>query len=241
MHTKADGSPDYEKIAERLHPLVGRIDTQVIITQGFICKDSDGEVSNLQRGGSDFTATIIGSVVKADEIQIWTDIDGIHNNDPRYVEGTMPIRHLSHSQASALAYFGAKILHPLCIEPAKQAKVPVRLLNTLDSSAPGSLIDSEQATGRLIAVSAREGKAKSCDKQCTITFADSQDTYTFPHSTAIPTELAAICVVGEISEIEIAESLQKAGISPFHINTEDGHTVAIINGNEKISALQALG
>jgi len=241
MRTKSDGSPDYEEISSRLTPLYDRIDSQVIITQGFICRDSEGEVSNLERGGSDFTATIIGSVLKADEIQIWTDIDGIHNNDPRYVDGTTPIRHLSHSQASALAFFGAKILHPLCIEPAKNANVPVRLLNTLDPSAPGSLIDSETAKGTLLAVSARDGRAISCGNTCTISFAGSNDSYSFVHTGAVPGDVAVICVVGAISRHEVEEMLQKDNVEPVCILSEEENKLVIIKSKDKIPALKAIG
>lgn len=241
MRTKANGSPDYEAIGKRLTPLYNRIDAHIIITQGFICRDSYGETSNLQRGGSDFTATIIGSVLKADEIQIWTDIDGIHNNDPRYVDNTTPIRHLSHSQASALAFFGAKILHPLCIEPAKNANVPVRLLYTLDPSAPGSLIDSETAKGKLLAVSAREGQAISSDNKCTVSFTDSQDSYSFIHTEPVSGDVAVICVVGGISLPEVGEMLRKNNVEPIFALSEAENKIVIIKSKDKISALKAIG
>ena len=129
---------------------------QIYITQGFICRNAQGDIDNLQRGGSDYTASILGAAIKADEIQIWTDIDGMHNNDPRVVDKTQPVRHLHFEEAAELAYFGAKILHPTCIQPAKAANIPVRLLNTMEPSAPGTLIDNRNEPGRIAAVAAKD-------------------------------------------------------------------------------------
>ena len=124
-----------EKLAAQLeiHP-----DAEIYITQGFICRNAYGEIDNLQRGGSDYTASLIGAAVNASEIQIWTDIDGMHDNDPRIVDKTSPVRHLHFEEAAELAYFGAKILHPTCVQPAKYANIPVRLLNTMEPTAPGT-------------------------------------------------------------------------------------------------------
>ena len=127
------------------------------ITQGYICRNFYGEIDNLQRGGSDYTASLIGAAVKAEEIQIWTDIDGMHNNDPRIVDGTQPVPFLSFEEAAELAYFGAKILHPTCILPAKLNNIPVRLLNTMDPSAPGTLISIKSSKKDIQAVAAKEG------------------------------------------------------------------------------------
>ncbi len=132
-------------------------DADYYITQGYICRNANGEVDNLQRGGSDYTASLIGAAIEAEEIQIWTDIDGFHNNDPRYVENTQKIDQLSFYEAAELAYFGAKILHPQTIYPARVQNIPVRLKNTLNPSDPGTLITSE-TTGRGIkAVAAKDG------------------------------------------------------------------------------------
>lgn len=120
--------------------------TTIYITQGFICRNAFDEIDNLQRGGSDYTASLLGAAVSADEVQIWTDIDGLHNNDPRVVENTEPIAELSFEEAAELAYFGAKILHPHSIYPAMKADVPVRILSTLDSDSPGTLIRREVKT-----------------------------------------------------------------------------------------------
>ncbi len=141
MRIDADGEPELDLIERNLRELLNdQNDKQLIITQGFICRNPRGEVDNLKRGGSDYTASLIGGAIRADEIQIWTDIDGMHNNDPRIVKKTVPIRELTFDEAAELAYFGAKILHPSTITPAKMRGVPVRLKNTMDPDAPGTLI-----------------------------------------------------------------------------------------------------
>ena len=157
MRTDKNGEPDLKyiknKLADQLemHP-----DADLYITQGYICRNAYGEVDNLQRGGSDYSASLIGAAVNASEIQIWTDIDGIHNNDPRIVEKTSPVRQLHFEEAAELAYFGAKILHPTCIQPAKFANIPVRLLNTMEPSAPGTLISNDTELGKIKAVAAKD-------------------------------------------------------------------------------------
>ncbi len=129
---------------------------QVYITQGFVCRNAYGEIDNLQRGGSDYTASIIGAAIDAEEIQIWTDIDGMHNNDPRVVNKTQPVHQLQFEEAAELAYFGAKILHPTCIQPAKYAGIPVRLLNTMDPDAEGTTISNQTEYGKIKAVAAKD-------------------------------------------------------------------------------------
>jgi aspartate kinase len=158
MRLKANEEPDMEYLAANLSPLIeSRTDGKIYIAQGFICMNSDNRISNLQRGGSDYTATLIGAALQAEEIQIWTDIDGMHNNDPRIVEGTRPVRHLQFEESAELAYFGAKILHPTCILPAKLAGVPVRLLNTMDPKAEGTLIDNNLTEpGTIKAIAAKD-------------------------------------------------------------------------------------
>ncbi len=126
------------------------------ITQGFICRNQDGEIDNLQRGGSDYTASLLGALLNADEIEIWTDIDGMHNNDPRFVEDTRPVHNLHFEEAAELAYFGAKILHPTCILPAREHNVPVRLLNTMDPTAEGTLIENNLERNSIKAVAAKD-------------------------------------------------------------------------------------
>ena len=157
MRTDKNAEPDLPYIKERLaQQLEVNPDAEIYITQGFICRNAYGEVDNLQRGGSDYSASLIGAAVKADEIQIWTDIDGMHNNDPRIVDKTSPVRHLHFEEAAELAYFGAKILHPTCIQPAKYANIPVRLLNTMDPKAEGTMISNETEKGKIKAVAAKE-------------------------------------------------------------------------------------
>jgi len=157
MKTDADAEPDMNYIAQNAAKVISAVPgMQIYITQGFICRNANGDIDNLQRGGSDYTASILGAAIKADEIQIWTDIDGMHNNDPRVVDHTQPVRHLHFEEAAELAYFGAKILHPTCIQPAKAANIPVRLLNTMEPSAPGTLIDNRNEPGRIAAVAAKD-------------------------------------------------------------------------------------
>ena len=158
MRLNADGEPDLFETERLLRGQLTQLGTHTyIITQGFICRNATGQIDNLQRGGSDYTASIVGALLDAQEIQIWTDIDGMHNNDPRFVEGTQPVRNLSFDEAAELAYFGAKILHPTCILPAKMHNVPVRLLNTMDPVAQGTYISNQTASGTIKAVAAKDG------------------------------------------------------------------------------------
>ncbi len=151
------GEPDTRHIRSNLSKLLKQHhDADLFVTQGFICMNSAGEVDNLQRGGSDYTASLIGAAVGASEIQIWTDIDGMHNNDPRIVEGTRAVRHLHFEEAAELGYFGAKILHPTCIQPAKFSNIPVRLLNTMQPQAQGTLINNVPEPGTIKAVAAKD-------------------------------------------------------------------------------------
>ena len=157
MRTDKNAEPDPVYIKEKLQAQLELYpDVDIYITQGFICRNAYGEIDNLQRGGSDYTASLIGAAVNASEIQIWTDIDGMHNNDPRIVDKTAPVRQLHFEEAAELAYFGAKILHPTCIQPAKYANIPVRLLNTMDPTAPGTLISNDTEKGKIKAVAAKD-------------------------------------------------------------------------------------
>ncbi len=157
MRTDKNGEPDLQYISEKIkNQLENNPDKDIYITQGFICRNAYGEVDNLQRGGSDYSASLIGAAVNASEIQIWTDIDGMHNNDPRYVDNTSPISNLHFEEAAELAYFGAKILHPTCIQPAKYAGIPVKLLNTMDPTAPGTVISNETEYRKIKAVAAKD-------------------------------------------------------------------------------------
>lgn len=157
MRTDKNAEPDPQYIKEKLAAIMEQNQGyQIYITQGFICRNAYGEVDNLQRGGSDYTASLIGAALTADEIQIWTDIDGMHNNDPRVVEHTEAVRQLNFEEAAELAYFGAKILHPTCVQPAKYAGIPVRLKNTMDPKADGTIIDNVIVRGKIKAVAAKD-------------------------------------------------------------------------------------
>lgn len=161
-------APDFMAIDEVKEPLIPQMRSRVMekirssskrlyITQGFICLNEKGEIDNLKRGGSDYSATLIGAAISAEEVQIWTDIDGMHNNDPRVVENTYPIAELSFDEASELAYFGAKILHPSSIWPVQKFNVPVRLLNTMQPEARGTYISAKTGEEEVKALAAKDG------------------------------------------------------------------------------------
>ncbi len=157
MRTNKNSEPDLPYIKEHLHEIMERnAGYQIYITQGFICRNAYGEVDNLLRGGSDYTASLIGAALPADEIQIWTDIDGMHNNDPRFVDHTTAVHQLNFEEAAELAYFGAKILHPTCVQPAKYAGIPVRLKNTMEPDAEGTIINNDLGRGTIKAVAAKD-------------------------------------------------------------------------------------
>ncbi len=157
MRIDKDGEPDMYYITENLkRELEKHSSSNLIITQGFICRNAYGEIDNLKRGGSDYSATIIGAAIKASEVQIWTDINGIHNNDPRYVDTTNVIRRLSFDEAAELAYFGAKILHPTSVIPARDNRIPVLLKNTMDPKDPGTIITNETDQSGYKAVAAKD-------------------------------------------------------------------------------------
>lgn len=150
--------PELSKISDKLAKVLNDSKkVQIYVTQGYICMNPNGEVDNLKRGGSDYTASLLGAASDADEIQIWTDIDGMHNNDPRVVDKTAPIANLTFDEAAELAYFGAKILHPATIIPAQKANKPVRLLNTMEPEAAGTTISGEvKELGKIKAVAAKD-------------------------------------------------------------------------------------
>ena len=157
MRTDKNSEPDMPYIKENLTKVMkANQGYQIYITQGFVCRNAYDEVDNLQRGGSDYTASLIGAALMSDEIQIWTDIDGMHNNDPRIVEKTDAVHQLNFEEAAELAYFGAKILHPTCVQPAKYAGVPVRIKNTMDPDAEGTVVDNVLVRGKIKAVAAKD-------------------------------------------------------------------------------------
>lgn len=158
MRIDANDEPDLKSIKSSLSALLKKhSDKKIFVTQGYICKNIRGEVDNLKRGGSDYTASLIAAAIEASVCEIWTDIDGMHNNDPRIVNHTEPIEALSFDEAAELAYFGAKILHPTCIWPAQKSHVPVKLLNTMQPDAKGTTIQDKVETKGAKAVAAKDG------------------------------------------------------------------------------------
>lgn len=158
MRTNEEGEPDIDFTSKRLNALLeDHHGIKLFITQGYICKNHKGEIDNLQRGGSDYTASLIGAALRAEEVQIWTDIDGMHNNDPRVVDKTFPIAELSFDEAAELAYFGAKILHPASIWPAQKFGIPVKLLNTMAPKAKGTIISKHSNSDDVKALAAKDG------------------------------------------------------------------------------------
>jgi aspartate kinase len=158
MAIDEDKEPDINHIKTHLQSILDeKFQFEIFITQGYICRNHEGEIENLKRGGSDYTATLLGAALTAEEVQIWTDIDGMHNNDPRVVDKTYPISELSFNEASELAYFGAKILHPSSIWPAQKYKVPVRLKNTMNSKAQGTYISDKEEVKKVKAIAAKDG------------------------------------------------------------------------------------
>lgn len=158
MITNKYGEPNQELIRQQLLALLRKYpDQRLFLTEGYICRNAYLEIDNLKRGGSDYTASLVGAAIDAKEIQIWTDIDGMHNNDPRVVDKTDPVHILHFDEAAELAYFGAKILHPTCIHPAKMANIPVRLLNSMEPDAEGTLISNRMIEGKIKAVAAKDG------------------------------------------------------------------------------------
>ncbi|HIC30674.1 MAG TPA: aspartate kinase [Flavobacteriaceae bacterium] len=157
MRIDKTNEPDNFYIQQNLSRVLSENPANIYITQGFICRDAEGNIANLQRGGSDYTATIIGAVLKAEEVQIWTDIDGFHNNDPRFVENTKAISNLSFDESAELAYFGAKILHPQTVMPVSAFDIPVRLKNTMSPNAHGTLITNQVHGEGIKAIAAKDG------------------------------------------------------------------------------------
>jgi aspartate kinase len=158
MQIDEEDEPQLELIRAKLMELLAKHPSiKLFITQGYICRNAKGEVDNLKRGGSDYTASLVSAAINATVCEIWTDIDGMHNNDPRIVKKTIPIEVLSFDEAAELAYFGAKILHPTCIWPTQQQNVPVRLLNTMAPKAPGTVIQKTASTSGVKAIAAKDG------------------------------------------------------------------------------------
>ena len=159
MLIDAENEPNIDFIKENAGVQLEKYPAEnLFITQGYICRNANGEIDNLRRGGSDYTASLLGAALQVEEVQIWTDIDGFHNNDPRYVPNTKPIPHLSFDEAAELSYFGAKILHPQSVFPARKYNVPVRLLDTMNLNALGTLISGDTTNqNQIVAIAAKDG------------------------------------------------------------------------------------
>ena len=221
MRTDKNSEPDPTYIKEKLSAIMEKNEGyQVYVTQGFICRNAYGEIDNLQRGGSDYTASLTGAALNAEEIQIWTDIDGMHNNDPRVVEKTQPVHQLHFEEAAELAYFGAKILHPTCIQPAKYAGIPGRLLNTMEPEAEGTTISNATEYGKIKAVAAKDNiiviKIKSSRMLLATGFLrkvfEIFESYQTPIDMVCTSEVGVSMSIDNISHLgEIVDELKKYG------------------------------
>lgn len=207
----------------------------LFITQGYICRNAFGEIDNLKRGGSDFTATLIGAALRSEEVQIWTDIDGMHNNDPRIVDKTFPIHELTFDEAAELAYFGAKILHPTCVLPAQKRNVPVALLNTMQPQAKGTIISGKPVGDRITAVAAKDGiaaiKIKSARMLLAYGFLRSVfevfERYKTPIDMITTSEVAVSVTIDQLEHLdEIVEELNGFG----SVEVDKAQTIVCIVG-----------
>ena len=238
MTIDEDNEPELEKIGERLGTLTRSLEKyEILITQGYICRNHKNEIDNLKRGGSDYTASLIGAAVRAEEIQIWTDIDGMHNNDPRIVKNTFPIAELSFDEASELAYFGAKILHPSTILPAQKCNIPVRLKNTMAEKAPGTIISERSENGIIKAIAAKDGitaiKIKSSRMLLAYGFLrrvfEVFEKYQTPIDMISTSEVAVSVTIDDDHAIRvIKEELEKFGT----IEVDSNQTIICIVGNK---------
>lgn len=232
-----DNEPVLSFIEEKLTALLAQYpDVNLFITQGYVSRNPKGEVDNLKRGGSDYTATLLGAAIRAEEIQIWTDIDGMHNNDPRIVKRTFPVREVSFDEAAELAYFGAKILHPTCIRPAQERGVPVKLLNTMEPSAEGTVITNNNSDRTVTAIAAKDGitviKIKSTRMLLAYGFLrkvfEVFEKFKTPIDVITTSEVALSITIDETHNLEAI----KAELSEYcTIEIEDNQSIVCIVGN----------
>ncbi len=237
MRIDKDGEPDHFYIKENLErELKEHIRSEIVITQGYICRNAYGDIDNLKRGGSDYSATIIGASINAEEVQIWTDINGIHNNDPRYVKNTSVIRQLSFDEAAELAYFGAKILHPTSVIPAKNANITVRLKNTMNPEDPGTIITSGSDDKGYKAIAAKDDitviKIKSDRMLLAYGFLrkvfEIFEIYKTPIDMITTSEVAVSLTIDDTSHLaKIVRDLQELGT----VEVERDKTIICIVGN----------
>ncbi|PWJ42845.1 aspartate kinase [Sediminitomix flava] len=231
-----DGEPDYDYITDQVNAVLSQHqDVQLFITQGYICLNENGEVDNLRRGGSDYSASIIGACVDADEVQIWTDIDGMHNNDPRFVEGTEPVEQLHFDEAAELAYFGAKILHPASVLPTKEKDIPVRLLNTMDPQAKGTTISSAITGEGVKSIAAKDGITAIKIRSSRMLFAygflkkvfEVFEKYKTPIDMITTSEVAVSLTIDDTTYLkQIVEELESLG----HVEVDTDQTIVCIVG-----------
>ena len=244
MRTDKNAEPDPVYIKEKLVKLLAdNKDADLYITQGYICRNAYGEIDNLQRGGSDYSASLIGAAIGAEEIQIWTDIDGMHNNDPRIVQGTSPVRQLHFEEAAELAYFGAKILHPTCILPAKLNNIPVRLLNTMQPDAPGTLISNDQTPIDMVTTS-EVGVSVTIDNRKHLEeIVDDLKKY---GTVTVDEDMVIVCVVGDLEwdnigfEARIVQAMKDVPVRMISYGGSNYNVSLLIKASDKQRALQAL-
>ena len=237
MSIDENSEPELGKISDKLKALLAKHpDQRLFITQGYICKNHRNEVDNLKRGGSDYTASLVAAALQASVCEIWTDIDGMHNNDPRIVDKTRPIAELSFDEAAELAYFGAKILHPASIWPAQLHNVPVRLLNTMDPTAPGTLIKAEVADTGVKAIAAKDGitaiKIKSSRMLLAYGFLrrifEVFEAYKTPIDMITTSEVAVSVTIDDLSHLDqIVEELRHLGT----VEVDHDQAIVCVVGN----------
>ncbi|MDP9042049.1 MAG: aspartate kinase, partial [Bacteroidota bacterium] len=246
MSIDAEDEPQLDKIRVRLAELLERhADSKLFITQGYICRNAKGEVDNLKRGGSDYTASLIAAAVQASVCEIWTDIDGMHNNDPRIVKKTIPVEQLSFDEAAELAYFGAKILHPTCIWPTQQQNVPVKLLNTMQPSAAGTVIQKKASSAGVKAIAAKDGIIAINIKSSRMLLAygflrkifEVFEKYKTPIDMVTTSEVAVSVTIDNGSQLQsILRELEPFGTT----EVEEGQTIVSIVGNQIVETKNVL-
>jgi aspartate kinase len=238
MSIDENSEPELGKISERLKAILAQYpDQQLFITQGYICKNHRNEVDNLKRGGSDYTASLVAAAIQASVCEIWTDIDGMHNNDPRVVDRTRPIAELSFDEAAELAYFGAKILHPASIWPAQLHNVPVRLLNTMDPAAAGTLIKAEVAETGVKAIAAKDGITAINIKSSRMLLAygflrrifEVFESFKTPIDMITTSEVAVSVTIDDLSHLDqIVEELRRFGT----VEVDSNQAIVCVVGNQ---------
>ncbi|MFI5194724.1 MAG: aspartate kinase [Chitinophagales bacterium] len=247
MSIDAEDEPQLDQIRSRLMPLLSKYpDTGLFITQGYICRNAKGEVDNLKRGGSDYTASLIAAAIQASVCEIWTDIDGMHNNDPRIVKKTIPVEQLSFDEAAELAYFGAKILHPTCIWPAQQQNVPVKLLNTMQPEAAGTVIQQSASSSGVKAIAAKDGiiaiNIKS--SRMLLAYGFLRKIFEVFEKYKTPIDMVTTSEVAVSVTIDSGTNLKKIlrELEPFGITeVEEDQTIVSIVGNEIAETEDVLG